>query len=263
MMTGNRMLEGRYALITGGTRGIGHAMARIMAEQGGNVAVTSRNREDSQQVAGRIEEELEVRALGARCDVSSRREVEELFAEVASWSGNRLDILVCNAGYPFDETIWNTPLHATPAEKLESWYLDIFRTDVLGSVFCTFAALPLMMATRAGNIIYISSTPALEGYQGSPYTVAKAAILGLMKDVAYEYGKHGIRANALVLGNIKTPATYDHLDADTRQAAAEATPLKRWGMPEEVGKAALFLASDMSSFVTGQTLVVDGGTVRF
>ena len=133
----------------------------------------------------------------------------------------------------------------------------------MGSIFCTYAALPLMIAQRGGSIIYVSSTPALEGYKGTPYTVAKAALLGLMKDVAYEYGRYNIRANALVLGNIKTPATYDHLDAPARDAAAEATPLRRWGLPEEVGQATLFLVSPMSSFITGQTLVVDGGTVRY
>jgi 3-oxoacyl-[acyl-carrier protein] reductase len=92
--------------------------------------------------------------------------------------------------------------------------------------------------------------------------MAKAAILGLMRDVAREYGKDNIRVNALALGNIETPATMGQLDDESRYTLAAEAPLKRWGKPEEVGKAALFLVSELSSFITGQVLVVDGGTVR-
>ncbi len=203
-----------------------------------------------------------VRAAGLRADVSRHESVHELFGQLAAWSGRRLDVLVCNAGFPMRPEIWNAPLHATPADRLQSWYTEVYGTDALGSVYCTFEALPLMMERRSGRIIYISSTPALEGYQGGPYTMAKAAVLGLMRDVAREYGKHNIRVNALALGNIQTPATFDQLDEEARKSLAAESPLRRWGMPGEVGKAALFLASDLSSFVTGQVLVVDGGTVR-
>ena len=132
----------------------------------------------------------------------------------------------------------------------------------MGAVRCTFEALQIMMPRKNGSIIYISSTPALEGYRGTPYTVAKAGILGLMKDIAREYGKYDIRANALALGNIRTPATFEQLDEDSRKALAQEAPLRRWGDPQEVGKAAIFLASDLSGFITGQTIVVDGGTLR-
>jgi NAD(P)-dependent dehydrogenase (short-subunit alcohol dehydrogenase family) len=172
-----------------------------------------------------------------------------------------LDVLVCNAGFPFLPEIWNTATDAIPKEKLDIWYSQVFRTDTMGSIFCTYEALPLMKAQSRGSIIYLSSTPALEGYQGAPYTVAKAALLGLVKDIAREYGRYNIRANALALGSIQTPATFDNLDPSTRDTFAQEAALRRWGKPEEVGRAALFLASDLSSFVTGHTLVVDGGTV--
>ena len=261
-MTVGRILEGQVALVTGGSRGIGHAVAAALAVHGCSVAVTSRKLEDAQAAARQIRDGTGAAALGAACDVSHQSSVHELFQELGRWSAGRLDVLVCNAGYPFLPELWDTPLHAAPADKLESWYLSLFRTDTLGAVFCTFEALPLMIARRRGSIIYLSSTPALEGYRGTPYTVAKAGILGLMKDIAREYGSHNIRANALALGNIRTPATFDKLAPETQQELAEEAPLKRWGEPEEVGRAALFLASDLSSFVTGQTLVVDGGSLR-
>ncbi len=261
-MTAGQILEGRFALVTGGSRGIGRAIAETLAEQGCNVAVTSRKRQDAESVAGEIAQHSGIRALGAACDVSSQPSVHELFQVIRRWSSDRLDVLVCNAGYPFLPELWETPLHATPPNNIESWYMNLFRTDTLGSVFCTVEALALMMVARKGSIIYISSTPALEGYMGTPYTIAKAGILGLMKDVAREYGKYNIRANAFALGNIRTPATFDSLTPEVQQALAHEAPLKRWGEPREVGRAALFLASDLSSFVTGQTLVVDGGSLR-
>ena len=259
---GQGALRGQYALVTGGSRGIGRAIAESLAQVGCNIAVVSRNAGESSTVARELAETLNIRAIGLAADVSKQRSVHRLFEKLREWSGNRLDILVNNAGYPFRPEIWNTPLHAAPPDKLQSWFLDVFETDTMGSVFCTFEALSLMISRQKGSIVYISSTPALEGYKGAPYTVAKAGILGLMKDVAREYGRYNIRANALALGNIQTPATFDNLDPKTRKALAREAPLGRWGKPIEVGRAVVFLASELSSFVTGQTLVVDGGNVR-
>jgi len=259
----DRILEGHFALVTGGSRGIGRAMAESLAGAGCNVAIASRHLKGSQVAADEIGEKTGCRALGVQCDVSQSSQVRRLFQEIRRWSEDRLDVLACNAGYPFLKEIWNTPLHQTPADQIEAWYMNLFRTDTLGSVLCTHEALPLMIEQRRGSIIYVSSTPALEGFQGTPYTVAKAGVLGLMKDIACAYGQYNIRANALALGNILTPATFDQLDPASRQRFAEETPLKRWGECEEVARATLFLASPMSSFITGQTLVIDGGTVRW
>jgi 3-oxoacyl-[acyl-carrier protein] reductase len=188
--------------------------------------------------------------------------VHRLFNALGQWTSSRLDILVCNAGYAFDKRMWETPLHQTPMEELASWYERVFKTDTMGSLFCTYEALPWMIAAQSGSIVYIASTPALEGLQGTPYTVAKAGILGLMKDVACMYGRYNIRANALAFGSILTEATLAVLDEKEKQAFAEEAPLRRWGLPEEAAEAMLFLASPRSSFITGQTLVVDGGGVR-
>ncbi|MBP1608489.1 MAG: short-chain alcohol dehydrogenase like protein [Acidobacteria bacterium] len=257
-----RILSGKFSLITGSTRGIGRAIADALAEHGCNVLITSRNSVETQAAAKEIGDRYSVEAAGFACDVSQQASVQALFAYLRKWSSDRLDILVCNAGFPFRGEIWETPLHATPPGRILDWYFDLFGTDTMGSVLCTFEALQLMVVRKSGSIIYITSTPALEGYRGTPYTVAKAATLGLMKDVAREYGRYNIRANALALGNIRTPATFDQLDEESRNALAQEAPLRRWGSPEEVGKAALFLASDLSGFITGQTIVVDGGTLR-
>ncbi len=247
--------------MTGSTRGIGRSIAGALARHGCNVVITARNAGECQEAATRLAEENGVSTLGLTCDVSSRTEVRSLFSHVSAWCAGQMDVLVCNAGYALQDEPWATPLHVTPPGKLDEWYLGVFRTDAMGSVYCTREALPLMMARGRGSIIYLSSISALSGFQGAPYTVAKAGILGLMKDVAREYGRHNIRANALALGNIRTPATWDLLSTETRELFAQQAPLQRWGTPEEVAGATLFLASDDSSFVTGHTLVVDGGMI--
>jgi 3-oxoacyl-[acyl-carrier protein] reductase len=255
-------MEGAYALVTGGSRGIGRAAAEALAAAGCHVALAARSLQEAAAAAAAIAEARGVRTLAEACDVSDRESVRALFRRLRAWSSDRLDVLVCNAGYPYRVDIFETRLDATPPQELEAWYLEVFRTDTLGSVFCTYEALPLMMARRAGSIVYIASTPALAGGAGTPYTVAKAGVLGLMKDVARAYGAYNIRANALALGNIRTPATYARLTAETQRAFAEEAPLKRWGNPEEVAQAILFFAGPSSSYITGQTLVVDGGALR-
>jgi 3-oxoacyl-[acyl-carrier protein] reductase len=255
-------LDNQFALITGASRGIGRAIAEILAGSGCHVALSSRKLDECRTAAAEISQRHGVQAAGFQADVSRFEDVRVLFEQVHSWSAGSIEILVCNAGYPLQADIWATPLHAVPAGKLTEWYLKVYATDAMGSLYCTREALPRMLARRSGKILYLSSTPALEGFQGTAYTMAKAALLGLMKDVAREYGKDNIRANALALGNIRTPATFDSMDEESRKALAAEAPLKRWGSPEEVGQAALFLVSDQSSFVTGQILVVDGGTVR-
>jgi NAD(P)-dependent dehydrogenase (short-subunit alcohol dehydrogenase family) len=261
-MENRASLAGQVALVTGGSRGIGRQIAEALAGAGCDTAVVSRRLEQAEASAEEIGRQSGVRTLGAACDVSQRESVHAFFARLSEWSSGRLDVLVCNAGFPFDPAIFNTPIEAIPPDRLERWYLDVFRTDTLGSVFCTYEALPLMTARRRGSIVYISSTPAIAGYKGTPYTVAKAGVLGLMRDVAREYGRYNIRANALAFGDIATPATFQNLSPEARQEVALKAPLQRWGRPEEAAAAALFLASDASSFVTGQTLIVDGGIIR-
>lgn len=254
-------LDGSWAVVTGSTRGIGRETAASLAEAGANVAVTSRHRDDARSVAGTIADEHGVETLGVAADVADRGDVAALFEAVDEASGGRLDVLVNNAGYPWEEGRWETPLDAVPDEEAAAHFEEVRAVDLDGARWCTRQALERMRANGGGSIVYVSSTPALAGYKGTPYTEAKAAVLGLMRDVAYEYGSDGVRANAVAPGNIATGYAGE-LDADERAELGREAPLERWGDPGEVADAILFLASGLSSYVTGQTLVVDGGTER-
>jgi len=192
--------------------------------------------------------------------VSKWEQVSALVQKTLDWSGGRLDILVNNAGFPLVEDRWKTPLHEIPEAELDRWFQEVYDVDLKGARYCTRAALPVMIRQRRGSIVFISSTPAIAGYRGTPYTEAKAGLLGLMRDVAREYGRYGIRSNAIAPGNIKTE-WFSKLTPEEQKVMAEECCLARWGEPAEIAGAAVFLASDLSSFITGQTLIVDGGTV--
>lgn len=253
-------LEGDWAVVTGSTRGIGRASAEALAEAGANVVVTSRSRDDARDAAGELRDEHGVEARGVAADVADPDAVEDLFEAVDDAAGG-LDVLVNNAGYPWEEDRWETPLHAVPGDELEERFGEVRAVDLDGARRCTWEALRRMRDGDGGRIVYVSSTPALAGYKGTPYTEAKAGVLGLMRDVAREYGPDGVRANAVAPGNVAT-SYADEMEGDEREALAQEAPLRRWGEPREVADAILFLASGLSSYVTGQTLVVDGGTER-
>lgn len=253
-------LPGQVALVTGGTRGIGRAAVDELARYGAALAVVSRHGAAAERVAREIAEAHDVPTFAVAVDVSDRRAVQRGVDQALAWSGGRLDILVNNAGYPVVDTLWNTPLHEVPADELDARFASVAAVDLVGARNMTHAVLPAMLRQKHGTIVFVSSTPALSGHKATPYTEAKAGVLGLMRDVALNYGRAGIRANAVAPGNIRT-AWCDSLSAAEQAALAAEAPLGRWGEPREVAQAILFFASPLSSFVTGQTLVVDGGKV--
>ena len=254
-----RLLDGRIAVITGSTRGNGRAMANIFSEHGANVIVTGRDENEAQSIAEQIAREYQTNTLGLKLDVSLADKVNKMVTKVHKKYG-QIDILVNNAGYPIKDQLWDASFEQIQDQDLE----NVVDVDTIGTYRCCRAVLPIMVEKRRGVIINISSTPAISGYvKGAPYTVAKAANLGITKHIAAEFGKYGIRCNAIAPGTIATQRNWDRLTTQQRVDIVRSIPLGRAGKPEEIATIALVLASDYASFVSGQTIVVDGGeTIR-
>jgi 3-oxoacyl-[acyl-carrier protein] reductase len=258
-MQQQQLLDGRVAVITGSTKGNGRAMADLFSQQGAYVIVTGRNKNEAQATADELSREYKTKPLGLKVDVSLPDEVKEMMDTTIDNYG-RIDILVNNAGYPIKDELWDASFEKIDDEALRS----VYDVDTAGTYRCCRAALPKMMEQRYGVIINVSSTPAISGYiKGAPYTVAKAANLGITKHIAAEFGKFGIRCNAIAPGTIATQRNWERLTTSQRVDIVASIPLGRAGKPEEIAGVALMLASDYTSFVNGQTIVVDGGeTIR-
>jgi 3-oxoacyl-[acyl-carrier protein] reductase len=249
------LLDHKLAIVTGSTQGIGFAISKEFAENNGaTVVLCSRSIDKAKRAAARING----KTFSARIDVTSNSSIEEFLAQVLSYH-KYIDILVNNAGYPFDKKIWYRKFHELNDTDLQR----ILEVDTKGSVRLAKAVVSSMLeCQRGGVIINISSTPAISGhFEGAPYTIAKAAVIALTKHIALEYGSKNIRAYTLTLGNIATAATYNSMSEEDRKRGAEETAMKRWGKPEEVAKVAACVASDYFSFATGNTIVIDGGSV--
>jgi NAD(P)-dependent dehydrogenase (short-subunit alcohol dehydrogenase family) len=252
------LLHDKVAVVTGSSKGIGFAISKEFAENNGaTVIVCSRNKEQAERAIKQINGKVFAAALDVRHISSIQNFIQQIIS-----AHNRIDILVNNAGYPFDREIWYKRFHEVTDEEQEK----IIEVDLEGSIRLSKAVINSMLEhslnRNGGVIINISSTPAIAGHvEGSPYTIAKAGNIALTKCIAMEYGKNNIRAYTLALGNIQTLATYGSMTENERRKAAAEPSMKRWGDPGEVGKVAACLASDKFSFVTGNTIVIDGGTV--
>jgi 3-oxoacyl-[acyl-carrier protein] reductase len=244
-----KLLEGKNALVTGASKGIGKAIAIKFAEQGANVAFTYLS---SVEQGKALESELAlfgIKAIGYRSDASDFQQADKLITDVVTDLGS-LDILVNNAGITMD----NLLLRMTE----EMW--DKILSVNLKSCFNTVkAAAKPMMKQRGGSIINMTSVVGIKGNAGQAnYAASKAGIIGFTKSVALELGSRGIRCNAIAPGFIETEMT-GKLDEKTVQSWRDGIPLKRGGKPEEVADACVFLASSMSSYISGQVIQIDGG----
>lgn len=253
-------LRDKVVLITGGSRGIGRVAAEMFAACGARVAISSRDAKEVHAAAQMLAEQFHVSTLALAADVSDASQVRKMFETFSLWSPARLDVLICCAGYPLVDELWNTPLHEVGDEEVERWFKDVRAVDLDGARYCARLALQMMIPQKRGSLVFVSATPALAGYHGTPYTEAKAGLLGLMRDIAVEYAKFNLRANAVAPGNIAS-GWYHRLSDDRREELAKEAPLGRWGKPEEVAGTILFLASELAGYITGQTIVVDGGEV--
>ena len=243
------LLKNKTALITGASRGIGKGIAIEFAKQGANVAFTFNS---STEAAKALEAELEkfgVRAKGYQSNAADFEAAQELVKTVLEDFGT-LDILVNNAGITKDNLLM----------RISEEDFDKVIEVNLKSVFnMTKAVIRPMLKQRSGSIINMSSVVGLKGNAGQAnYAASKAGILGFTKSVALELGSRNVRCNAIAHGFIETEMTAK-LDPKTVEEWRSAIPLKRGGTPEDVANACVFLGSDMSAYVTGQTLSVDGG----
>jgi 3-oxoacyl-[acyl-carrier protein] reductase len=248
------LLEGKVAIVTGASRGIGFEMASEFAARGANIIVCSRDMASSKKSASIIKG----KAFPEQLDIADPSSVAKFMRRVLE-RHKRVDILVNNAGYVFDRKLWYKKFH----EVADDEFGRVVEVDLKGSVRISQAVISSMLKRdRGGVIISVSSTPVISGYtEGAPYTVAKAGIIAMTKHIALEYGGRNIRAYALALGNIATDATFNSMTASEKKKAAMENAMKRWGTPKEVARVAASIASDDFSFATGNTIVVDGGTV--
>jgi 3-oxoacyl-[acyl-carrier protein] reductase len=245
------LLEGKVAIVTGASRGIGKAIAQQFIAQGAKVAFTYRS---SAEAAAALEQELSAgggTVKGFQSDAASMTDAERLAGEVVEAFGT-VDIVINNAGITDDTLLMR---------MTEEQWDRVISVNLKSCFNLTKAVMRTMLKARSGSIVNISSVVGVQGNAGQAnYAASKAGILGFTKSVALELGSRNIRCNAIAPGFIETEMTA-RLDADTVQGWRDAIPLKRGGTPEDVANLCVFLASDMSAYITGQTLNVDGGMI--
>jgi 3-oxoacyl-[acyl-carrier protein] reductase len=245
----SQLLKGKNALVTGASKGIGRGVAMSLAQQGANIAFTYLSSVEKGQALEAELAALGVKAKGYRSDASDMKASEELINSMVTDFGS-VDIIVNNAGITKDGLLMR---------MTEEQFNEVVRVN-LNSVFnVTKAALRQLLKQKYGSIINMTSIVGVTGNAGQAnYAASKAGIIGFTKSVALELGSRNIRCNAIAPGFIETEMTAV-LDPKTVEQWREQIPLKRGGTPEDIANAVIFLASDLSAYITGQVLHVDGG----
>ena len=247
-----KLLPDKVALITGASRGIGKAIAQTFGEQGAKIAFTYRSSLEKAQAFEKELEEQGIEVKGFQSDAGSFEDSEQLIKDVVEEFGT-IDVLVNNAGITRDTLILRM--------NEEQWD-QVIETNLKSVFNLTKHVARTMMKQRSGSIINLTSIVGMIGQAGQAnYAASKAGIIGFTKSIADELGSRGIRCNAIAPGFIETEMTAE-LPDDTQKSYLSSIPMNRFGQPEEVGNAALFLASDLSSYVSGQTLSVCGALNR-
>ncbi|MEW5974201.1 MAG: SDR family oxidoreductase [Acidobacteriota bacterium] len=245
-------LKGRVALITGGSKGLGKAMARAFAQAGADIVITSRHEAELQQALTEILEGTTARGIFLVSDLSQRHEAETL-AKTALEKMGRVDILINNAG-----TNVPSPIDAV---RDSDWDRTL-ELNLNSYMVLTRALVPQMKEQKWGRVIHVSSVLGLGSKVGrSSYSATKSAVIGLARGSALDLGPYGITVNCLAPGPFLTDLPASILSESDKQKFADRTALGRWGNPEEIAGPALLLASEAGSYITGSVLVVDGGVL--
>ena len=238
------LLSGRTAVITGAAQGLGAAMAAVLSQAGANVVIADLDADMATSTAAKLPA-----ALGVGCDVTNEAQVQEL-ADTTMEAYGAIDIWVNNAGFTRDASLRNLTLDDFQA---------VIEVHLTGAWLGIRAAANVMREQKSGSIINVSS---MSGKQGNPgqtnYSAAKAGIIGMTKAAAKELGRHGVRVNAMQPGLIDT-AMIQKMKPEVLESRLTEIPLGRLGTPEDVGNAALFLASDLSAYLTGIVIEISGG----
>lgn len=244
-----KLLEGKTALITGAARGIGKALALRFAQNGANIAFTDLVIDENGEQTKREIEELGVKCMAYASNAADFAQTAEVIEKVKNDFGH-IDILVNNAGITKDGLMMRMS---------EGQWDAVINVNLKSAFNFIHAVLPIMMRQRAGSIINMASVVGVHGNAGQAnYAASKAGLIALAKSIAQEVGSRGIRANAIAPGFIETAMTAA-LPDDVRQDWVKKIPLRRGGTTEDIANVALFLASDLSSYVSGQVIQVDGG----
>jgi len=245
-------LSGRSALVTGGSKGIGRAIASLLAEAGADVFICSRTEGPLRQAAEEIRGRTGVRVESLVADMARREDVLRVAASAVERLG-KVDILVNNAG-------WNVP-QAIDEIRDEDWNM-LVELNFTSVMALTRAIVPGMKERRWGRVVHISSIMALASTPGrNAYSATKAALVGMAKASALDLGPFGITVNCIAPGPIATEMPMSILSKEQQDALGARTALGRWGTPEEIAPTALLLASEAGRYITGETIVVDGGAL--
>ena len=245
------MLKDKVAIVTGGTRGIGRAIALKLADNGANIVINYRNSDKEAEELKAILEEKGVKVLTVKCDISNFQDSKNLMDKCKEVCG-KIDILVNNAGITKDTLIMRMK---------EEDFDSVIDVNLKGTFNCAKHASAIMLKQRFGKILNMTSVVGIAGNAGQVnYAASKAGVIGLTKSLAKELGSRGITVNAVAPGFINTDMTAS-LSEKVKEEASKNIPLKRLGDPEDVANLVGFLASDAANYITGQVINVDGGMV--
>lgn len=244
-----KLLQGKTAIVTGGSRGIGKGIVEMFAQHGANVAFTYSSSAEAAEILAKEASNLGVKAVAYQSNAASYEESQQLADDVLKEFGS-IDILVNNAGITKDNLLMRMS---------EDDFDKVIEVNLKSVFNMTKAVQRTMLKQRKGSIINMSSVVGVKGNAGQAnYAASKAGIIGFSKSIALELGSRDIRCNAVAPGFIETEMT-DKLGEETVKSWRDAIPLKRGGTPEDIANVCVFLASDLSAYVTGQVLNVDGG----